>query len=359
MPRDTVSTQSKMLAMLCRELNGGPTKTYLIGCEETRKAALIDPVLEHTARYLAVLAYYGYTLDSVIDTHTHADHLTGSWELHALTDAPVVMHRWAPAPHVDVHVDDGYDLRVGGLALRVLATPGHTPDGICLHVRDRVFTGDTLFIHGTGRTDFPGGDPGALYDSIRQKLFTLPDSTLVFPGHDYRGHTQSTIGEEKRSNPRVAGRSRHAYIELMHRLDLSLPDKIQEVLQPNQSAIEDRSIRFPTLAELSAVRQLSSTEVRTLLDGPAPPFLLDVREPDEYGDDLGHIAGSVLVPLKELPARVDEIEPYKAAEVVVVCRAGVRSTTAAAILTGLGFARVSNLKGGMLDWNEHGLAVER
>ena len=121
----------------------------------------------------------------------------------------------------------------------------------------------------------------------------------------------------------------------------------------------ERSIQFPTLAELSAVRQLSSTEVHALLDGPTPPFLLDVREPDEYGDDLGHIAESVLIPLKELPARVDEIEPYKAGEIVVVCRAGVRSTTAAAILTGLGFGRVSNLKGGMLDWNEHRLAVER
>ena len=119
--------------MLFRELNRSATKTYLIGCEKTQEVALIDPVLDKTDRYLALLAYYGYTLGSIIDTHTHADHLTGSWELRALTDAPVIMHRRAPAPHVDVHVEDGQLIRVGTLTLHVLATPGHTPDSMCLH----------------------------------------------------------------------------------------------------------------------------------------------------------------------------------------------------------------------------------
>ena len=345
--------------MLFRELNRSPTKTYLIGCEKTHKVALIDPVFEKTDRYLALLAYYGYTLDVVIDTHTHADHLTGSWELHDLTDAPVIMHNRAPAPHVDMHVCDGQLIRVGTLTLHVLATPGHTPDSMCLHAMDRVFTGDTLFIHGTGRTDFPDGDPGAQYDGIQGKLFALPESTLVFPGHDYRGHTQSTIGEEKQANPRVAGRSRQEYVDLMNGLTLSLPDKIQEVLQPNQSAIEDESIQFPCLSELNSVRQLSAREVQAQLDSPTPPLLLDVREPDEYTDELGHIQASVLIPLKEVPTRAGEIERHKESRVIVVCRAGVRSTTAAAILTGLGFQHVSNLKGGMLDWNEQQLPVER
>ena len=224
---------------------------------------------------------------------------------------------------------------------------------------DRVFTGDTLFIHGTGRTDFPDGDPGAQYDGIYHKLFTLPDSTLVFPGHDYRGHTQSTIGEERHTNPRVAGRSRQEYVDLMNNLHLSLPDKIQEVLQPNQSAIEDESIQFPSLSALNGVRQLSARDVQAQLDSPSPPLLLDVREPDEYSDDLGHIAGSILIPLKEVPARAGEIEQYKDGNIIVICRAGVRSTTAAAILTGLGFVQVSNLKGGMLDWNEQHLPIER
>ncbi len=345
--------------MLFRELNRGKCKTYLLGCEKTHKAALIDPVKEKVDRYLSVLAYYGCTLDAIIDTHTHADHRTGSWELHDLTGAPVVMHRRAPAPHVDIHVEDGQVISIGELVLRVLYTPGHTPDGISLYANDRVLTGDTLLIHGTGRADFAGGDAGAQYDAITQKLFALPDETLVFPAHDYRGHTHSTIGEEKRTNPRIAGRTRQEYIDLMNNLGLPLPDKIQEALQPNQSAIEDESMRFPSLAELNQVRQLTPQEVKQQLDRFPSPLLLDVREPEEFSGELGHIPGSILIPLKELPARVQEIEAHKDKEVIVICRAGVRSTTAAAILTGLGFEHVSNLKGGMLDWNDQNLPVER
>jgi sulfur dioxygenase len=345
--------------MLFRELNRSKCKTYLLGCERTCKAALIDPVKDRVDRYLAVLAYCGYKLDAIIDTHTHADHRTASWELHDLTGAPVVMHRRAPAPHVDIHVEDGQAISVGDVVVKVLYTPGHTPDGISLYAGDRVFTGDTLLIHGTGRADFAGGDAGAQYDAITQKLFTLPEETLVFPSHDYRGHTYSTIGEEKRTNPRVAARTRQSYIELMNNLGLPLPDKIQEALQPNQSAIEDESIHFPTLGELNKVHQLAPQVVKLQLDRPTPPLLLDVREPEEFSGELGHIPGSHLIPLKELSTRVSEIEGYKDKDVIVICRAGVRSTTAAAILTGLGFEHVSNLKGGMLDWNDQNLPVER
>lgn len=345
--------------MLFHELNRGKCKTYLLACETTHKAALIDPIKEKVDRYLAVLAYYGCQLTAVIDTHTHADHRTASWELHDLTGAPVVMHRHAPAPHVDIHVEDGQSIPVGNLRIRVFHTPGHTPDGISLYTTNYLFTGDTLFIHGTGRCDFAGGDAGEQYDAITQKLFSLPDETLVFPAHDYRGHTHSTIGEEKRTNPRVVGRTRQQYIELMNNLGLALPDKIQEVLQPNQSAIEDESVHFPTLAELNRVRQLTAQEVQVQLGKPYAPLLLDVREPDEFTGELSHIPGSRLIPLKELSARVGEIEGYKDKDVVVICRAGVRSTTAAAILTGLGFEHVSNLKGGMLDWNDQNLPVER
>jgi glyoxylase-like metal-dependent hydrolase (beta-lactamase superfamily II)/rhodanese-related sulfurtransferase len=345
--------------MLFRELNRGKCKTYLVACEETRRAAIVDPLKEKVDRYLAVLAYHGCTLDLVVDTHTHADHRTGTWELHDLTAAPVVMHRRAPAPHVDVHVEHGERLAVGRLGLLVLHTPGHTADGISLHVGDRVLTGDTLLIHGTGRADFAGGDPGVQYDSITQRLFALPDETIVLPAHDYRGHTQSTIGEEKRTNPRLAGRSREQYVALMNGLGLPLPEGIQEALQANQSAIEDDSVRFPPLSRLSEVRQMGPHELHVRLTTGTAPVVLDVREPDELHGQLGHVAGSLLIPLRELPSRIEELATLRDRPVVVVCRAGVRSATAAAILTASGFEQVWNLRGGMLDWNEERLPVER
>jgi rhodanese-related sulfurtransferase len=256
-------------------------------------------------------------------------------------------------------VDDGQMLKVGDLSMRVLYTPGHTPDSISLLAGDRVFTGDVLLIHGTGRCDFAGGDAGAGYDAITQKLFTLPDQTLVFPAHDYRGHTQSTIGEEKQSNPRLAGRSRDAYVDLMNNLGLPMPDGIQEALQPNQSEIDASAIAFPDLAQLNQVRQLDPAEVLARVNAPNPPLVLDVREEEEFRGELGHIPGALRISLRELPQRAAELDQYKHRDVVAVCRVGVRSTTAAAILTGLGFDHVCNMKGGMLDWNDAHLRVER
>lgn len=345
--------------MLFRELNRGKCKTYLVACEATKRAVLIDPLRENTARYLAVLAYFHCTLDYVIDTHTHADHRTGIFDLADLTGAKTVMHRRAPQPHVQVHVENGDVLELGECQLRFLHTPGHTPDGLSIHVEGCVFTGDTILIRGTGRADFAGGDAGAQFDSITGRIFTLPEETRIYPAHDYRGNTFSTVGDEKRLNPRVTGRTREQYIDLMANLGLALPEKIQEVLQPNQCEIDDDRIHFPSLAELNQVRQMAPVEVDVARRSANPPLLLDVREPEEWSGELGHVPGSKLVPLKELPTRVAELDEWKHGHVIAICRAGVRSTTAAAILTGLGFEHVSNLKGGMVDWNDQGLAVER
>ncbi len=345
--------------MFCHELNRGHCKTYLLGCDQTRRAALIDPLREHTGRYIAVAAYHGLRLDYVIDSHTHADHRSGIWDVASLTGARVVMERHAPAPNVDIHVSDREVLELGTLRLRILHTPGHTPDGISIATEGRVFTGDTLLIGGTGRADFAGGDAGKQYDSIVTALFSLPDDTIVLPAHDYRGNLSSTIGKEKASNPRVAGRTRDEYIRIMNELRLALPDKIQESLQANQSAIDDDSLKFPDLAQLKTVCQITGAELRERVASGAPPVILDVREEDEYRGELGHIRGSRLIPLRALPNRAGELGDARNSEIVVVCRAGVRSSTAAAILTALGFERVCNLKGGMLEWNEAGMPVER
>lgn len=345
--------------MLVRELNRGKCKTYLVACEETGQAALIDPLRERIERYLALAAYLKLELVYAIDTHTHADHRSAIFELRDLLGLKSVMHRAAPAPFVDLHVEDGQALPLGRLQLDILATPGHTPDGICIRCGGTVFTGDTLLIRGTGRADFDGGDAGAQFDSITRKLFALPDETVVLPAHDYRGNTQSTIGEERRLNPRVAGKDRAQYVELMGKLGLPLPDKIQEVLQPNQTALDDDAIAYPNYAALNRVRQLDCGAVAALLQAADAPLLLDVREPDEYSGPLGHLAGSRSVSLRTLAARAAEFDAWKQRPLVVVCRAGVRSTTAAAILTSLGFEHVFNLKGGMLAWNDEARAVER
>lgn len=347
-------------SVILRELNQGKCKTYLVACEQERVAVLIDPVKERIERYLAVLAYERCRLLYALDTHTHADHRSGCAELAALVDTKIVMHRRAPSPRVDLHLNDGDTLPLGALTLRFLETPGHTPDGLSLVVGGAVFTGDTLLIGGTGRSDFAGGDAGAQYDAITQKYFTLPDDTVVYPAHDYRGNTSSTIGDEKRRNPRLSGKSREDYIELMKNLGLPLPDKIQEVLLPNSTAVDDDRVKFPTLAELSTVRQLPAGEVKARLESSTePPFILDVREPGEWSGELGHIEGSTLIPLRHLTARATELEPHRDRELVVVCRSGVRSSTAAAILTSLGFERVYNLRDGILAWHEAGLPVVR
>lgn len=343
---------------IIKELNGNHCKCYLIACPETRHAVLVDPHAELVERYIALLAYRGLTLDLLIDTHTHADHLSGTRVLKQLLDVPVVQHVKAPNPSVDRHVDHGDEISCGRLRIKVLHTPGHTPDSISLLLDGFVLTGDVLLVGGTGRADFAGGDAGEQYDSITGRLFALPDETVVLPAHDYRGNTSSTIGAEKRGNPRVAGRSRSEYIELMNSMEFPLPTKIQEVLQPNQSAIDDDGIAFPDLAQLNAVRQRDPSAVHRELETGEAPHIIDVREQSEYTGELGHIPGSRLIPLSQLQYEMDNLDIPPHDPVVMICRSGVRSTTAAAMLTGMGYTDVSNLKGGMLAWREAGFDSE-
>ena len=213
------------------------TFTYLVGDDEAKVAALIDPVAEQAERDLARVAAHGLRLVHTNETHVHADHVTSGAAMTERTGSKPVVHRKSPVTCDAVRLGQGDRFRLGGLVFDVLETPGHTPESLSfvLATSDgaRVFTGDALLIGTCGRTDFQGGDAGALFDSIHQRLFTLPDATIVYPGHDYQGRTSSTIGDEKRGNKRVAGKSRDEFIALMAGLGLPPPKKIDVALPAN------------------------------------------------------------------------------------------------------------------------------
>ncbi|PMB39664.1 Zn-dependent hydrolase [Fischerella thermalis CCMEE 5319] len=219
------------------------TYTYLIADLGTKEAVLVDPVIEQVERDLKLIHELGLTLRYCLETHIHADHVTGTGKLRSLTSCQGVVPENAHATCADRFIKDGELLQVGDVQIQAIATPGHTDSHHAYLVNnDRVLTGDALFIRGCGRTDFQSGNAGTMYDSVTQRLFTLPDQTLVYPGHDYRGHTVSTIGEEKRWNPRFverigetsALRDRQSYIELMSSLNLPNPKKIMEAVPANE-----------------------------------------------------------------------------------------------------------------------------
>ncbi|MDJ0708302.1 MAG: MBL fold metallo-hydrolase [Leptolyngbyaceae cyanobacterium MO_188.B28] len=211
------------------------TYTYLIADPELKEALLVDPVLEQVERDLKLLKELGLTLRYCLETHIHADHITGTDKLRAATDCLAVVPEHAQASCADRHIKDGETVYLGAITIEAIATPGHTDSHMSYRVnRDRVLTGDALFVRGCGRTDFQSGDAGTLYDSVTQRLFILPDDTLVYPGHDYRGHTVSTIGEEKRWNPRFVERDRQQFIEFMDNLNLPDPKKMMEAVPANE-----------------------------------------------------------------------------------------------------------------------------
>jgi glyoxylase-like metal-dependent hydrolase (beta-lactamase superfamily II) len=223
--------------MLFRQLFDAETSTYtyLIADLDTKEAILVDPVLEQVDRDLKLLKELGLNLRYCLETHIHADHITGTDRLRQMTDCLGIVPENAQAACADRHIGDGETLQLGSITIQAIATPGHTDSHNAYLVnRDRVLTGDALFIRGCGRTDFQSGDAGTLYDSVTQRLFALPDETSVYPAHDYRGHTVSTIQEEKQWNPRFVGRTRDGFIEFMSNLNLPDPKKIMEAVPANE-----------------------------------------------------------------------------------------------------------------------------
>ena len=342
--------------MLFEQIRCGGCLSYLIGCDETCGAMIVDPHLDQLDRYVALATERGMRIHYVAETHTHADHFSAARELARQLEAKVVMHRLSAAPFADVRVDDGETLIVGKLRVKVLHTPGHTEDSTCLVFEDRVLTGDTLLIGGTGRTDLPTGDPDALYDSLFGKVLALPDTLRIYPAHDYKDRSSSTIGAEKAGNPRLQKKERADFVQLMRGLDIKMPDHLTEALRTNRSGGKTVA---QLLAEASReIAFMSMAEVRDRLErGGQDLVLLDVREKEAFA--AGHLPGAKHLPRGQLELRVDKELPDPSARILTYCQLGRISTLAAATLRAMGYTRAVALDGGYDEWVKQGFPTEK
>jgi glyoxylase-like metal-dependent hydrolase (beta-lactamase superfamily II)/rhodanese-related sulfurtransferase len=340
------------------------TYTYLLGDGHGKEAVLIDPVFEQVHRDEALVHELGLQLKWTLETHVHADHVTGAWLLKHRLGSRIAHSASSGATGADLLLGHGDRLAFGKRFLEVRATPGHTV-GCLTYVLDNqamAFTGDCLLIRGSGRTDFQQGDPHAMYGSVHRQIFTLPSACLLYPGHDYRGLTVTSVEEERRFNPRLGGDiGEDDFSGYMNNLGLPHPKKIDVAVPANlkcglpetsQSETSD-----PQWAQLTyTFNGIWEIQPQSLEEVAENVQIIDVREPGEYAGPLGHIPGATLVPLGQLGARVSEIARDR--PVVTVCRSGARSAQAVVILQQAGFRDVANLRGGMLRWRADGCAVE-
>lgn len=336
------------------------TYTYLLADEQTKEAVLIDPVRETIDRDVQVLDDLGLKLTHVLETHVHADHVTSAGLLRERFGAKTVVSKDGGAPCADVLAKDGDTIRFGKHQLEVRQTPGHT-NGCVTYVEPETkmaFTGDTLLIRGCGRTDFQQGDARKLYRSVHDKIFTLDDDTKVYPGHDYKGRTMSTVGEEKALNPRLGGeKTEEQFVEIMANLKLAYPKKIDEAVPanlkcglPEGRVLQDARdvVWAPMKRSATGVPEVTAAWVKeTMKRGDYR--LIDVREADERVGELRSIPGSEHVPLATVAQAARGWD--KKTHYVVVCRSGGRSGRAALELESLGFHHVVSMAGGMLVWD--------
>jgi len=343
--------------MIFRQLfdNVSSTYTYLIASRRGGEALIIDPVLEKVDRYVQLIDELGLRLVKAVDTHIHADHITGLGALRDRTHCVTVMGEQSRVNVVSMRVADGDQLEIEGIGLEVLYTPGHTDDSYSFFLADRVFTGDTLLIRGTGRTDFQNGDPRAQYQSLFGRLLRLPDETLVFPAHDYKGDTVSTIGEEKAFNPRLKVTSVDEYVDLMNSLKLANP-KMMDVAVPANMRIglaqEEIARRGWALTPPQVVEHLGRSDI----------VLIDLRERRER-EKHGSIQGSLHAPYPDLEdnlrpgGMLHELATVTGKHLTFYCAFGERSAMAVAAAQQAGLAGSRHLQGGIDAWKKANLPL--
>jgi sulfur dioxygenase len=348
------------------------TYTYLLGDRPSGQAVLIDPVFEQVRRDVALLGELGLKLVATLETHVHADHVTGAWLLKQRTGSRIMVGKASGAVGVDRHLSQDDVVQFGGRRLMVRATPGHTNSCLTYVLDDRsmAFTGDCLLIRGAGRTDFQEGDTAAMYRSIHEQIFTLPDDCLLYPAHDYRGLTVTSVAEERRFNPRIGGEislgdftGYMKNLRLAHpkMIDIAVPANLRcgrpEIDEAAESGPADATRLDPSWASLRySFAGVWEIDPHGLEETAGVVQILDVREPEEFTGPLGHIQDARLIPLGELAERAGELSRDR--PIVAVCRAGGRSAQATVILQQAGFKEVANLTGGMLRWRAEGHPVE-
>jgi glyoxylase-like metal-dependent hydrolase (beta-lactamase superfamily II)/rhodanese-related sulfurtransferase len=342
------------------------TYTYLLADPDTKEAVLIDPVFEQHLRDRALLEELDLTLLYTLDTHCHADHVTGAWLMQQAVGSKIgISGRYGDMlSGADSLLDQGDVVKFGHRSLEVRATPGHT-DGCATFVLDdhsMAFTGDCLLIRSAGRCDFQQGNASTMYRSITEQIFSLPDDCLIWPAHDYSGRTVSSIKEEKLYNPRIGGEAdERDFVGYMDNLGLPHPKKIDIAIPANCICGRTEDGTMPVIATWGPVRQtysgIKEIDPQWVAENLSQVHVLDVRSMEEFNDELGHIHGAQLVPLHELEQRTGEVSTDQ--PVVTVCKSGRRSGQASVILKKRGINEVASMRGGMLKWNQSDLPVAR
>ena len=338
------------------------TYTYLLADPGAREALLIDPVFEQARRDAALIDELGLRLAWTLETHVHADHVTGAWLLREKLGSRIAISRASGAQGADRFLDPEDRVGFGARSVQAFATPGHT-NGCMTYVlddRSMAFSGDALLIRGCGRTDFQQGDARTLYRSVREKIFSLPERCLVYPGHDYRGLSVTSVGEEKLFNPRLAESIGEGdFVGYMTNLGLPHPKQMEVAVPAN---LECGKPAHPTASDPDwaaltyTFAGIWEVQPHWLEEHLRDVRVIDVREPEEFNGPLGHVPGAQLIPLGTLKDRIPELS--KSPPLVVVCRSGARSAQATVLLGKAGFDKVANLSGGMLRWRAQRFAVE-